>query len=200
MENDNLNSGVPGSATTGDVVITVITAAVPASSGAPVPTLDINTGIVSIPAGTPAGLYTINYQICDEETETLCSTAKVDIEISAATICYPEAQFDNQAGSALNTATGITSLDRAGTASTWPAVRKSGWIVLEAKTKGFVLNRVQFNASNQPVAADGTTLVITTPVEGMMVYDTTNNCLKVYTTTDGINFAWYCMETQTCPE
>ena len=125
---------------------------------------------------------------------------KVDIEISAATICYLDGELDNQAGSALDTATGITSLDRAGTASIWPAVRKSGWIVLEAKTKGFVLNRVAFNASNQPVAADGTTLVITSPVEGMMVFDTTNNCLKVYTTTDGTSFAWYCMETQACPE
>ena len=69
---------------------------------------------------------------------------------------------------------------------------------MEAKTKGFVLNRVRFNASNQPVAADGSTPVITAPVEGMMVYDITNNCLKVYTTTDGVSFAWYCMETQAC--
>jgi hypothetical protein len=79
-------------------------------------------------------------------------------------------------------------------------VRKGAWTVLEAKTKGFVVNRVKFNTSNQPVADNGTTLVITNPVEGMMVYDTTNNCLKVYTTTDGTTFAWHCMSTQACPQ
>ena len=80
-------------------------------------------------------------------------------------------------------------------------VRQSAWSVLESKTKGFVINRVKFNASNQPVADDGTTLVITSPVEGMMVYDTINNCLKVYTSNDGgATFAWHCMSTQACPQ
>ncbi|CAA7197333.1 IgGFc-binding protein [Chryseobacterium potabilaquae] len=113
--------------------------------------------------------------------------------------CYKPAVT---AGTILDTKTGITSLGRAGADQTdnWPMVRKGGWIALEAKAKGFVPNRVKFNASNQPVADDGTTLIITTPVEGMMVYDTTNQCLKIYTTTDGTNFAWHCIETQTCPE
>ena len=114
--------------------------------------------------------------------------------------CSEPAVLDANAGSSLNTSVGISALNRTGVASTWPGIRKSGWMVLEAKTKGFVLNRVKFNASSQPVADDGTTLVITNPIEGMMVFDTTNNCLKVYTTTNGTNFAWYCMETQTCPE
>ena len=97
---------------------------------------------------------------------------------------------------------GITSLGRAGSdIDNWPMVRQSAWTVLESKTKGFVINRVQFNSNNEPVASDGTSLVITSPVEGMMVYDTTNNCLKVYTSKDaGNTYAWYCMTTQTCPE
>ncbi|CAA7387590.1 L-type lectin-domain containing protein [Chryseobacterium fistulae] len=106
-------------------------------------------------------------------------------------------------GITLDTKLGITSLGRAGAdqADNWPMVRKGGWIALEAKAKGFVLNRVKFNTSNQPVADDGTTLIITTPVEGMMIYDTTNECLKMYTSTDGgTTFGWHCMETQTCPD
>ena len=97
---------------------------------------------------------------------------------------------------------GITSLGRAGSdIDNWPMVRQSAWTVLESKTKGFVINRIQFNSNNEPVASDGTSLVITSPVEGMMVYDTTNNCLKVYTSKDaGNTYAWYCMTTQTCPE
>lgn len=114
------------------------------------------------------------------------------------TYCYKPAITD--AGNTYPSKHGITALGRAGTDSdNWPMVRQSAWTVLEAKTKGFVVNRVKFNASNHPVADDGTTSVIANPVEGMMVYDTTNNCLKVYTTTDGTTFAWHCMTTQACP-
>ncbi len=96
---------------------------------------------------------------------------------------------------------GITSLGRAGAENdNWPMVRQSAWTVLEAKTKGFVINRVKFNASNQPVADNGTTLVITNPVEGMMVYDATNNCLKIYTSNNGgSSFTWHCISSQACP-
>jgi hypothetical protein len=293
LANDTFNAGAAGSATTNNVAISVTTAATPAYVGAPIPALNTTTGVVSIPTGTPAGTYTITYQLCEKISGTQCDSASTTITVAApamsvssdnlttpadgsttisllsndtfnggaagsatpdnvtvakegvwpigitlnpdgtltvaqgtqasthvldykicdklnpancmnavATItiinCFQPVALDPDAGSSLDTATGITSLNRAGTASKWPAVRKSGWIVLEAKTKGFVLNRVRFNASNQPVAADGSTPVITAPVEGMMVYDITNNCLKVYTTTDGVSFAWYCMETQAC--
>ena len=117
----------------------------------------------------------------------------------APSSCYKPAVVD--AGNTYPSNHGITSLGRAGTDNdNWPMVRQSAWTVLESKTKGLVINRVKFNASNQPVAADGVTPVITNPVEGMTVYDTTNNCLKIYTSTDGgINFDWYCMGTQACP-
>jgi hypothetical protein len=106
------------------------------------------------------------------------------------------------AGNTYPTKHGITALGRSGAENeNWPMVRQSAWTVLEAKTKGLVINRVNFNASNQPVADDGTTLVITNPVEGMMVYDITNNCLKIYTSNDGgSTFQWHCMSTQTCPQ
>ncbi len=116
------------------------------------------------------------------------------------TSCYKPAVLD--AGNIYPSKNGITALGRAGIESdNWPAVRQSAWTVLEGKTKGLVVNRVRFNASNQPVAADGVTPVITNPVEGMTVYDTTNNCLKIYTSTDdGATYGWYCMGTQACPD
>lgn len=112
--------------------------------------------------------------------------------------CFRPANTD---GNTYPTKHGITALGRAGADNgNWPMVRQSAWTALEAKTKGFVPNRVKFNVANKPVAEDGVTLVITTPVEGMIVYDTTNNCLKVYTSKDdGATFDWYCMGTQTCP-
>ncbi|GGP06684.1 hypothetical protein GCM10010992_27580 [Cloacibacterium rupense] len=123
--------------------------------------------------------------------------ASVNSQCSSA-FCYKPAITD---GNTYPTNHGITALGRAGASSdNWPMVRQSAWTVLEAKTKGFVINRVKFNASNQPVADNGITLVITNPIEGMLVYDTTNNCLKVYTSIDnGVNFNWYCFGTQTCP-
>ena len=138
------------------------------------------------------------YYVAFYDGLAICYSPTIAVTV-ASSFCYKPAVLD--AGNTYPTKHGITALGRAGAENdNWPMVRQSAWTVLEAKTKGFVVNRVKFNASNQPVATDGTTLVITTPVEGMMVYDTTNNCLKVYTSTDGTTFAWYCMTTQTCPQ
>lgn len=93
---------------------------------------------------------------------------------------------------------GITSLSRAGddgdgnTANDWPMVRKGAWTALESKTKGFVINRVAANF--EPPYDDGQVPSITNPVKGMMIYDTTNQCLKIYTGT-----TWKCFSVQTCP-
>ncbi|WP_374441520.1 hypothetical protein [Epilithonimonas sp.] len=143
-----------------------------------------NTVTVSLPADT-IDLVSANNTATDTDNDT--------------SVCYKPAIID--AANTYPSKHGITSLGRAGAEnSNWPMVRQSAWSVLEAKTKGFVINRVKFNASNQPVADNGTTLVITSPVEGMIVYDTTNNCLKVYTSNNGgSTFAWHCISAQTCP-
>ncbi|NML69133.1 hypothetical protein HHL23_04925 [Chryseobacterium sp. RP-3-3] len=101
-------------------------------------------------------------------------------------------------GTALDSKAGITSLNRAGSTDpdNWPMIRKGAWMVLESKTKGFVVNRLPFNGTGNPVGIPAVDFV-----EGMMVYDTTNNCLKTYTSTDGgSTFSWQCLNTQTCPE
>jgi len=118
-------------------------------------------------------------------------------------ICYKPGLMTG--GDILDTKVGITSLSRAGSedADNWPMVRKGGWIALEAKTKGFVPNRVAFSdADNNSATPDVPVGIPSTDfVEGMMVYDTTNHCLKIYTSTDnGITFNWYCISTQTCPD
>ncbi|WP_242804137.1 CshA/CshB family fibrillar adhesin-related protein [Chryseobacterium aahli] len=132
--------------------------------------------------------------------QTIGDSQNGAVSSQCSSTCYKPGILDT--ANTYPTKHGITALGRAGAESeNWPMVRQSAWTVLEAKTKGFVLNRVKFNASNLPVAADGTTLVITSPIEGMMVYDTTNNCLKVYTSNDGgTTYAWHCMATQTCPQ
>lgn len=100
-------------------------------------------------------------------------------------------------GAILDTKIGITALSRAGedNADNWPMTRKGGWLALESKTKGFVVNRVAFNGI-LPVG-----ILPANFVEGMTVYDTTNNCLKMYTSTDGgTTLGWYCISKQTCSD
>lgn len=95
-------------------------------------------------------------------------------------------------GTSLDSKHGITALGRAGQAEdNWPMVRKGAWSVLEAKTKGFAINRIATTAQVNAIA---------NPIEGMMVYDEQADCIKVYTSTDnGTTFGWNCLTTQTCP-
>lgn len=118
-----------------------------------------------------------------------------ELECFAKPFCYKPA---NTYGEGLDTYVGISSLNRSGIneSDNWPSVQKGAWMVLESKTKGFVINRVSFNSSGNPIG-----MLSENFVEGMLVYDTTNNCLRVYTSTNGgVSFSWKCMNTQTCPD
>ena len=61
--------------------IFVITPASPIS-GTIVPVLDTITGLVNVPVGTPAGTYTIEYQICVKTNSTNCDSAIITIIIA----------------------------------------------------------------------------------------------------------------------
>ena len=89
-------------------------------------------------------------------------------------------------GTGVDTNFGITLLKRAGNdnADNWPMVRKSGHMALESNKQGLVITRIaKVNLGN-----------ISKPQEGMMVYDTTDKCLKIYS--DG---NWNCFTNPTCP-
>jgi len=107
--------------------------------------------------------------------------------------CYRPAVIT---GNGPDTKMGITLLKRAGSNApgNWPMVRKSGHIALESNTKGFVITRL----STVEIQGQSTPTVIapkiTSPQEGMMVYDTTAKCLKIYH--DGV---WSCFNKQACP-
>lgn len=92
-------------------------------------------------------------------------------------------------GVALDTKIGITSQGRAGSEASnnnWPMVRKGGALALESNTKPFVPTRI----------STANLVNITNPVEGMMVYDTTENCLKIYVNS---TIGWKCYNRKTCP-
>ncbi|SEG27975.1 hypothetical protein SAMN05421847_1877 [Halpernia humi] len=99
-----------------------------------------------------------------------------------ACICY---NAPNTGTAGVDTKHGITLLKRAGADNgNWPMIRKSAFTVLESNTKGFVITRLTTAQVNALVS----------PQEGMMVYDTTAKCLKLYNGT-----AWSCFNTPTCP-
>ncbi|WP_162848095.1 DUF11 domain-containing protein [Litoreibacter halocynthiae] len=83
FDNDTLNGDpvVPA-----DITATVLTPATPLAPGAPVPALDPATGTVSVPANTPAGSYTISYEICENLNATNCSDAEITVEVAPADI------------------------------------------------------------------------------------------------------------------
>ena len=114
------------------------------------------------------------------------TSANSTVKAAVCLFCYKPA---TTTGTALPTNHGITALGRAGSDNgNWPMVRTGAWTVLEAKTKGFVINRI---ATTAAVTA------ISNPVIGMMVYDAEADCLKI--NTDGTSSGWKCFNTQTCP-
>ena len=129
-------------------------------------------------------IYTVTYSVKSSFgcTGTTPGTKTVTITLQNC-FCY---EGPNTTGTPEETKMGITLLQRAGAgnADNWPMVRNSGHIALESNTKGFVITRIaKADLGN-----------ITAPQEGMMVYDTTDKCLKIFS--DGI---WSCFSTPTCP-
>ena len=142
-------------------------------------------------AAAAAGTYYAFYYDAANNCYSPVSTPVIVTISTCSAACYKPAVTS---GTVLDTKFGITALGRAGANnSNWPMVRKGAWIALEAKTKGFVVNRL--------TAAQIAAIPTANCVEGMMVYDTTNSCLKIYTTTDnGGTYSWQCFNTQTCPD
>lgn len=168
-------------ATTSNVILTQLTTTNPNV------TLNTSTGLVQVGLGVPLGTYTINYQICRTSLPSSCSGAVITVNVMDP-VCYKAGVLS---GTALRTHVGLTSLARANSGSSnWPEIRTGAWIILEAKTKGFVLNRLTTGQVSAIPSAD--------LKEGMVVYNTTLNCLQI--NTDGTAAGWKCFNTQTCPD
>ena len=121
-------------------------------------------------------------------TSAYVRTSTATYNFTLQCYCYKPAVTS---GTALDTNHGITALGRAGADnSNWPMVRKGAWTVLEAKTKGFVVNRLTDAQVSAIPSADLR--------EGMMVYNITQDCLQI--NIDGTATGWKCFNTQTCPD
>ncbi|MFC6269512.1 Ig-like domain-containing protein [Frigoriflavimonas asaccharolytica] len=76
LANDKLNGS---SATLGNVNITQLSTT---NSGV---TLNPATGLISVATGTPAGIYTVNYRICDKVNPANCTTANAVVTVENST-------------------------------------------------------------------------------------------------------------------
>ena len=99
--------------TLAQINLTVTTPAIPASPGAPVPALNTATGLISVPAGTPAGTYNITYQICEQLNPASCFSAVATVTVAAAPIVA-----SNDSVTGINGLTGATAVVNAFTADT----------------------------------------------------------------------------------
>ncbi|MFK8267872.1 Ig-like domain-containing protein, partial [Capnocytophaga cynodegmi] len=111
LMNDTLN-GVPNIPIT-EVTIIVTTQATPIGGSSNVPVLDPATGNVSVPAGTPAGAYTITYQVCTKST--ICDTANVVVVVTAQPIEAKDDSFAPVVGVTGGTAGNVLSDNGNGT-------------------------------------------------------------------------------------
>ena len=197
--NATVSDVVPTGIPTANVSYTAVT-----SGGATTSVVGTKNGaindLVSLPVGGTV-TYTVTFNIPSNFYGDLVNTATInppsntndsDSSNNSATdtntgICYLTAQTT---GTTLNTNHGITALGRAGADnSNWPMVRKGAWTALEAKTKGFVVNRLTDSQISSIPAAQ--------LVEGMMVYNISQDCLQI--NIDGTAAGWKCFNTQTCP-
>ena len=129
LDNDSLGGTKPTAGTGGTVTITNVTGATPINGGK-VPTLDPNTGVVTIPANTPAGIYTITYKECEAlNPSSNCKTATAEIKVGTPTITVTPETLTVTPSTATQTIPNILNNDKIGGTVT-PTVGVGGNVTL----------------------------------------------------------------------
>lgn len=140
------------------------------------PVVNSTGGISGLVAGT---VYNVSSQ---NGSCSSVASSNFSIEAKKDCACY---EAPNKSGVGLPSNFGISLLNRKDSGKqNWPGIRKSGHIVLESNSKGFVVTRVATSDLSK----------IVSPQEGMMVFDTTAQCLKIYA-----DQKWSCFTTPACP-
>ena len=110
LDNDKIGTAT---ATTNTVSISVVTGATPKQSGTNTPTLD-SDGKVTVPNNTPAGTYTIVYQICDKLNSGNCATTTATVVVGTPTITADPDTFTITTGTSTKS---VLDNDKIGTAT-----------------------------------------------------------------------------------
>jgi len=161
----NLNSAFTGTVPVGAQLVWFDN---PQHNGLPVS----NPGNVTL-SGT---YYAFFYDASNDCYNTANSVAAVTVTIYPQ--CYCTKPDSTEIGGS-PTKVGITNQTKL---ASWPEAVPNGFIALESKTEGFVITRVPDSTS------------IAEPKKGMLIYDITAACVKLYNGT-----AWKCIE-RSCNE
>ena len=112
IDNDHIGTATT---TTSTVSVTVVTPAAPKSSGAATPTIT-SEGKVMVPNNTPAGVYTLVYEICEKLNTGNCTTTTATVVVPLTPITATPDVMTVTAGS---TSSGsVIDNDHIGTATT----------------------------------------------------------------------------------
>ncbi|WP_437135458.1 gliding motility-associated C-terminal domain-containing protein [Capnocytophaga sp. G1920] len=142
LNNDKIGGTVtPTAGPSGNVTMTVTNPSNPGNK----PTLDPNTGEVTIPGNTPAGTYTITYSYCEVLNPTNCTgTQTLVVTVGAATLTVQDDTFNIPDG--LTTQTTISVLDNDSLGGTKPTAGNGGTVTITN-----VVPATPINGGNVPV-------------------------------------------------
>lgn len=155
--------------------------------------IDAN-GIITIPSTLSAGTYTLTYNYCYYTTYgsvtmpsscTNCKTATATITLQNK-FCY---KTPTTLTGGINPSTAISTINARNMVTNWQNNYKGADLVVESKTKGFVINRL---TQAQIDAIPSANLL-----EGMIVYNITTNKMLVYVVSVSGN-GWKEFTKQTC--
>ena len=79
-------------------------------------------GVITVPAGTPPGPYTVNYEICRQDITTVCAQAQVTITVAGAAIDAVDDSAPGPFGSTSGGELDLLGNDRAGSGPAQGAV------------------------------------------------------------------------------
>ncbi|WP_181464145.1 T9SS type B sorting domain-containing protein [Capnocytophaga ochracea] len=142
LNNDKIGGTVtPTAGPGGNVTMTVNNPSNPGNK----PTLDPNTGEVTIPGNTPAGTYTITYSYCEVLNPTNCTgTQTLVVTVGAATLTVQDDTFNIPNGLATQTTTSVLANDSLG--GTKPTAGNGGTVTITN-----VVPATPINGGNVPV-------------------------------------------------
>ncbi|VDG81410.1 gliding motility-associated C-terminal domain [Capnocytophaga ochracea] len=142
LNNDKIGGTVtPTAGPGGNVTMTVTNPSNPGNK----PTLDPNTGKVTIPGNTPAGTYTITYSYCEVLNPTNCTgTQTLVVTVGAATLTVVDDTFNIPDG--LTTQTTISVLDNDSLGGNTPTAGNGGTVTITN-----VVPATPINGGNVPV-------------------------------------------------
>ncbi|MXV37268.1 hypothetical protein GO491_01060 [Flavobacteriaceae bacterium Ap0902] len=144
------------------------------------------SGAGSILISSPSPIESITFTFTGIGSFT-SSFGKVDGLEFHFEVCPVECYKPGTSGNGFATPVGITSKQR-NVDHIWPKEREGAYLALESDDKGFVINRMT-TIQIDKIVTDGKA------VEGMAVYDTSVNCLKIYD-----NQSFKCYTQPSCDE